>query len=197
MGFILDKFNLVSIVSSIYWDVNQIQQYTNTCMSYIMAANYSTSFSGMNFHAMHEHDPFLTAFHGTFHGVLRWPQLDKLWQQINSEGGNWFVYAVGETPPDKPLVGANLQNVIHELDELLHQEHEEDYCGIVYADSLETPTFVKVFDPNNLGSTCGSSGNPPLPGWIISKIQPINLPSAMPQPGNRRRWWQKLFGYAY
>ncbi len=147
---------------------------------------------------MEQQHPFLTTFRGTFHGILRWPQLDALWQKVltGAEDG-WYVYAVGETPPSEPLRGSNLQNVIRELDELLHREHEEDYCGIVYADSTDTPAYIKVFDPHNLGSTCGSSGNPPLPGWIISKMQPINLPAALPQPGNRRRWWQKLFSHAH
>ena len=93
--------------------------------------------------------------------------------------------------------GDALRNVVQELDTLLRHEHAEDYCGIVYTDSMNHPTYIKVFDPNNLGSTCGSSGNPPLPGWILSHMQPINLPAALPQPGNRRRWWQKLFNHAH
>ena len=147
--------------------------------------------------SMTDAHPYLQTFRGSFAGVLRWPQLDALWEKVladTSEG--WYVYAVGEEPPTTMLHGEALKKVVYELDGLLHQEHEEDYCGIVYTDSMQEPSFIKVFDPNNLGSTCGSSGNPPLPGWILSKIQPINLPAAMPQPGNRRRWWQKLFAHA-
>ncbi|MDD5392091.1 MAG: hypothetical protein PHE17_03625 [Thiothrix sp.] len=142
--------------------------------------------------------PYLQTFRGSFSGVLRWPQLDALWQQVlTTPQEGWYVYAVGEEPPTQTLTGDALGKVIRELDELLHREHDEDYCGIVYTDSMTNPAYIKVFDPNNLGSTCGSSGNPPLPGWILSKMQPINLPAAMPQPGNRRRWWHNLFNHAH
>lgn len=145
---------------------------------------------------MTQQHPYLQAFRGTFHGVLRWHQLDLLWEKVLQSPQAWYVYAVGEAPPDTPLDALTLGKVVGEIDELLHSEHEEDYCGIVYTDSMDQPSYIKVFDPNNLGSTCGSSGNPPLPGWILSHLQPIDLPAALPQPGNRRRWWQKLFSHA-
>jgi hypothetical protein len=53
--------------------------------------------------------------------------------------------------------------------------------------------LVKIFDPHNLGVSCGFSDNPPLPGWILSKLAPIDL-KVSTLPGNRRRWWQRLFG---
>ncbi|OQX07834.1 MAG: hypothetical protein BWK73_27055 [Thiothrix lacustris] len=146
---------------------------------------------------MTESHPYLQTFRGSFMGVLRWHQLDQLWEQVLTDSPSWYVYAVGEEPPTQALSGDALRNVVQELDTLLRHEHAEDYCGIVYTDSMNHPTYIKVFDPNNLGSTCGSSGNPPLPGWILSHMQPINLPAALPQPGNRRRWWQKLFNHAH
>jgi hypothetical protein len=137
---------------------------------------------------------FLTAFRGHFWGVRHWHQLDELWEQlIKTPQDAWYVYAVGDTPPITPIQSIQLAKVLNELNALLKRDHDEDYCGIVYVDSLKEPSFIKVFDPNNLGSVCGSSRNPPLPSWIISKIPPINLPEAMPQPTNRRHWWQKLF----
>lgn len=143
--------------------------------------------------ALHN-DPFYKAYKGEFSGILRWHQLDKLWSQmVKNKQNNWFIYAVGEQPPEHSVTVDGLQHFIHEVDELLRREHDEDYCGIVYADSCEEPTFIKIFDPNHLGTSCGSSGIPPLPGWILSTIKPVNLPSAFPQTGNRKRWWKSLF----
>jgi len=137
--------------------------------------------------------PYLTAFHGRFQGIMRWNQLDALWEQVLAHPEqHWYVHVPGEPPPDQPLEPARLQTVIRELDALLHREHREDYCGIVYADDLQHPGFIKVFDPHNLGATCGSSAHPPLPGWILSRLPPINLPAAVQPPNNRRRWWQNL-----
>ena len=75
----------------------------------------------------------------------------------------------------------------------MHKKHDEDYCGIVYTDNKEIHAFIKIFDPNNLGVSCGFSDNPPLPGWILSKIKPVELEAALNPPNNRRKWWQKVF----
>jgi len=45
----------------------------------------------------------------------------------------------------------------------------------VYADDLKNPTFVKIFHPKNLGKSCGSSENPPIPQWLISKEKPMDV----------------------
>jgi hypothetical protein len=58
---------------------------------------------------------------------------------------------------------------------------------------LEQPAFVKIYDPNNLGVSCGYSDNPPLPGWLLTRIRPYDLKSERVVPKIRKRWWQKVF----
>ncbi|KPK37407.1 MAG: hypothetical protein AMJ69_11645 [Gammaproteobacteria bacterium SG8_47] len=139
---------------------------------------------------------FLTAFRGGFVNMLRWHELDALWQRLRAGADEgWYVYAVGETPPRAPLARERFGQVLGEIDALLRREHQEDYCGIVYADDRNNPTLVKIYDPNNLGSSCGTGlMPPPLPGWVISRAVPADLKAAFPPPGNRRRWWQRLLG---
>jgi len=137
---------------------------------------------------------FREAFKGSFSGVLRWEQLDELWQRLRDDAaGDWYLYAVGEVPPTDTVSKYDVIQFIEQVDDLLRREHDEQYCGIVYADDVNAPSFVKIFDPNNLGVSCGYSDSPPLPGWILSKLPPVDLQAPMPQPGNRRRWWQRLF----
>jgi len=140
---------------------------------------------------------FEQAFKGKFYGVLKWQQLDDLWNIVkkdsdinNNEG--WYLYAVGEEPPTEAIKGGVLNTVIDELDVLLRREHNEDYCGIVYTDNLKTPSFIKVFDPNNVGTSCSIAENPPLPGWTISKLPPSDLLAPMKQTAKRKRWWDRL-----
>jgi hypothetical protein len=144
--------------------------------------------------AMNSPDPYLEQFRGSFVNMLRWPQLDALWETIqqNADAG-WYAYAIGETPPENVLSADQLNKFLIEINELLRKEHEEDYCGIVYADNPGAPTFIKIYDPNNLGVVCGYSDNPPLPGWTLSLTKPCDLEHAPPPPGNRKRWWQRLF----
>ena len=137
---------------------------------------------------------FNTTYSGKFFGVLRWPQLDTLWETVKKDNTDWFIYAVGSEPPQKPVVDEKVDQFIDEIDTLLHREHDEDYCGIVYADDLDKPTLIKVFDPNNLGTSCSIAKEGPLPGWVISKMKPDNLSAPMKPTANRRRWWQKIFG---
>lgn len=137
---------------------------------------------------------FLDAFRGRFTSVMRWHQLDEFWDELKAQVDDaWYIYAVGETPPEAPTSKDKVLRFIDEIDVLLHKDHDEDYCGIVYIDNKETPAYIKIFDPNNLGVSCGYSEKPPLPGWILSKIKPIELESALYPPNNRRRWWQRLF----
>jgi hypothetical protein len=144
---------------------------------------------------MTETHPFLSAFRGSFSGILRWPQLDELWETVRTKKTNdWYIYAVGEIPPEQTVDSEQVEQFITEIDKLIRNEHKEDYCGLVYVDDRQDPEFIKIFDPNNMGVVCGYSDNPPLPGWILSKIQPADLPTALPAPGNRKRWWQRLFG---
>lgn len=137
---------------------------------------------------------FLDAYKGSFTSMMRWPHLDAFWELLSEQADDhWYIYAVGETPPEAAEPKEKLLAFIKEIDILLHKEHTEDYCGVVYADDKANPTFVKIYDPNNLGVSCGFSDNPPLPGWILSKLQPVELESALNPPNNRRRWWNKIF----
>ena len=137
---------------------------------------------------------FVNAYRGSFTSMMRWPHLDDFWSLLNEQADdNWYIYAVGEEPPIVPVTKDKLLSFIKEIDILLHKDHTEDYCGIVYADDKMSPSFIKIYDPNNLGVSCGFSDNPPLPGWILSKIQPVELESALNPPNNRRHWWKRLF----
>ncbi|MDQ7075147.1 MAG: hypothetical protein Q9O24_08370 [Gammaproteobacteria bacterium] len=139
-------------------------------------------------------DAYLTAFKGAFTSLLRWSDLDDFWLRLKAQSGeDWYLYAVGEAPPMDVASRDGFHRFLAEMDLLLRREHEEDYCGIVYADDLHSPTFIKIYDPNNLGVSCGFSDNPPLPGWVLSKLPPIDLQVALPPPNNRRRWWNKLW----
>jgi hypothetical protein len=136
---------------------------------------------------------FSRRLNGRFTGILRWEDLDRLWETLNGSGKAWYFYQVGSEVPALPLKGDGLRHALSELDQLLHADHDHDYCGIVYVDDRESPTLVKVYDPNNLGSSCGSSGMIIPPRWIISLERPTEVIDDAPTPRNRQRWWQRLF----
>jgi hypothetical protein len=139
-------------------------------------------------------DPFMLAFRGSFTSALRWHHLDSLWQLVRQDAaGGWYIYAIGEMPPVETADAEQVCRFVDEVDTLLRQEHDEDYCGIVYADDLAQPGFIKIYDPNNLGVSCGYSDNPPLPGWILCKLPPSLLSQETLVPKGRQRWWQRLW----
>jgi hypothetical protein len=143
---------------------------------------------------MSENDTFHKAFRGTFSSLLRWQQLDEFWNVVRrNAGAGWYLYAIGAPVPAHQSSTEDVVKFIAEIDKLLHSEHHEDYCGIVYTDSMEAPTLIKIFDPNNLGVSCGFSNNPPLPGWVMSLIPPQPIESQRPLPASRQRWWQTLW----
>lgn len=137
---------------------------------------------------------FLQAFRGSFTSLLKWPDLDAFWPVLERKAAaNWYIYAIGEEVPATPATATQVKTFIREIDALLRKEHDEDYCGIVYVDDKTDPGFIKIYDPHNLGVTCGYSDNPPLPGWVLSLIQPVTLNEDTFLPQNRRRWWRRLF----
>ena len=139
-------------------------------------------------------EPFLQAYRGSFIGIRQWQDLDTFWETLKSKADdNWYIYAIGEPVPDSPVSSEHLKHFINEIDELLHKEHEEEYCGIVYVDDKNDPQFIKIYDPNNLGVVCGFSDSPPLAGWTITRIPPAELTATTFVPQNRRRWWQRIF----
>lgn len=137
--------------------------------------------------------PYYQAFKGSFSGILQWHQLDELWDTLNNNADDWFIYATGESPPEVAATHEVLKKFILEVDKLLRQEHDENYCGVVYVDNKISPSFIKIFDPNNLGTSCSTGMAPPLPAWTLSKVKPIDLPASLPQPQNRKRWWKNIF----
>lgn len=139
-------------------------------------------------------DPFYEKFKGSFTSCMRWDDLTVLWDTLKQYANlNWYIYAIGEPVPGSPASKKELMLFITEMDKLLHTEHQEDYCGIVYTDNKDAPTFIKIYDPNNLGVSCGFSNNPPLPGWVLSVIpaKPLEDKSVLSQ--QRKRWWQRLW----
>lgn len=137
---------------------------------------------------------YLSACNGRLEGILRWPELDALWSRLRHDGEGWYVYTVGQPPPATPASPEEFERFLAEIRQRLLEEHEEDYCGIVYVDDPESPGFVKIFDPANLGKVCGSSATPTLPGWTLSRAAPVDLDQALRPPRRDRSWWRKLRG---
>lgn len=139
-------------------------------------------------------DEFQTRLRGRFSSILAWDELSTFWDSLRRDtAADWYIYAIGEAVPVEPASTGALLEFIDEIDALLRREHDEDYCGIVYVDDLSQPTLVKIYDPHNLGVVCGFSTNPPPPGWILSKQAPSELVRGGTLPGNRKRWWQRLW----
>jgi hypothetical protein len=134
-------------------------------------------------------------YNGLLYSVMRWDQLSVFWDKLDA-GAGWYLYAVGQDVPVEPAPAEQVKKFMRELDELLRREHHEDYCAIVYADDLASPNFVKIYDPNHLGSSCGSSATKSsvLPGWLMCKTPPRELHMTAPVTGQRKRWWQALVG---
>jgi len=139
-------------------------------------------------------EEFLEKYNGLLRGVMQWDKLDTLWSAVRKQNADgWYIYALGHEIPEKIANSDEVEHFIERMDKLLREEHDEDYCGIVYTDDFSHPTLVKIFDPNNLGTSCGSSKIPPLPGWVLSQNKPEILDASVFLPGNRKRWWSRLW----
>ncbi|MCP4933372.1 MAG: hypothetical protein GY927_04015 [bacterium] len=111
---------------------------------------------------------------GRFSGILRWPQFETLWVALSSSPQEWYVYAPNEgAPPAKPFSADEMKDFLSTTETYLRERCTSDFCGAVYADNVNDPDFVKIYNPRLMGG-CGM-GKAALPQWLISHIAPVSL----------------------
>ncbi len=136
---------------------------------------------------------FLQQYQGQFRGVLRWHQLDALWEVLrNSADHSWYVYNTSEKPPQQTVDQGSMSGFIDQTDQLLRRLHNADYCGLAYTDNFDNPAMIKVFHPKRMGTACGSSGRTILPMWIISRSAPVDLLDWIVSRDKKPSWWKQM-----
>ena len=133
---------------------------------------------------------FIDTYTGRSSGVLRWPQLDALWLTVQASAAPWYVYKIGTDVPGKPASAAELKQFIEETDAFLREIHDEKYCGVVYTDSFDAPTLLKIYHPKKMGAGCGSAGHTILPLWTLSTLPPSNLLDWAAKKDQKPAWWK-------
>ena len=119
---------------------------------------------------------YLDKFQSRFIGVMQWDNCNALFNTLTANPTNdWYLYDTTAVLPSEIIDAESLITQLKLIKSIIQTEHQERYCGIVYVDDLEKPSFVKIFHPNNLGKTCGSSEYPPIPQWLLSKIKPVDI----------------------
>ena len=134
---------------------------------------------------------FLQTYTGRMSGVLRWPQLDKLWSSLDAND-DWYLYEVGNEVPASPINRDDLQNAVGQMDAFLRQQHDAEYCGVVYTDDLDEPSLLKIYHPKKMGASCGSSGSTVLPKWTLSRQPPVDLIEWALQKDHKPVWWKHM-----
>lgn len=134
---------------------------------------------------------YLDIYNGRMSGVLRWPQLESLWQGLKAEQG-WYLYEVGADLPKHKITRIDLECAITEMDRFLRDEHPEKYCGVVYTDNLQDPSMIKVYHPKKMGASCGSSGSTVLPRWTLSRQPPVDLVEWALKRDRKPVWWKHM-----
>ena len=135
---------------------------------------------------------FIQTYTSGSHGVLRWEQLDAIWHAVHNGDDAWYAYEIGADVPAEPLDAESLATFIKTTDLFLHQEHDADYCGVVYVDDIEAPSLLKIYHPRKMGASCGSSGDVVLPKWTLSTERPIDLLEWAAQKDDKPSWWAKM-----
>ena len=140
-------------------------------------------------------DLYLEKFKSNFYGMLYWPDLDALWQTLGKKTNQhpstqWYIYDLTEQPPATTVNGSELQAFVRDIDQWLRETHHEKYCGVVYADDKDNPSFIKIFHPKRMGhGVCSIAKEAPLPGWVISTLKPTDLNQS---PAASSSWWKKF-----
>jgi hypothetical protein len=138
---------------------------------------------------------YLEQFRGRFIGIMQWQDCNDLLGTLKSNPDEWYIYNTDEVVPSETATPSNFISQLNGIKEILTTQHQERYCGIVYTDNLDKPSFVKIFHPKNLGKVCGYSDNPPLPRWVLSKTKPIDVVQEFGTPKVETGFISKLFKF--
>ena len=126
---------------------------------------------------------FEALYHGYLKGLLQWRQFDELWAHLRANPEGWYVRDFsGKDIPDAPMSAEDFHAFLDEAEAFLRRRHREDYCGFIYLDDIENPTFIKVFDPRKMGSSCSCGTEPAPPRWTISRQKPELAADRAPPP---------------
>ncbi len=113
---------------------------------------------------------------GAFSGVLKWQDMEGLWLSLKAAPENWYVFDPAAAAPATPLSSSEFITFLDEAEVLINQRRDRSSCGSVYVDAMDEPTYIKIFDPLKMGTSCGGSHDPIMPRWIISRMVPDTLP---------------------
>ena len=127
--------------------------------------------------------PFWQAYRGRFHGIPTWDGFDAFWARLAASGGDWYVFDPTADAPAAPHPA--FATALADARATVEQVRNRGFCGAVFADDLDTPGFVKVFDPYRMGGVCGGSAERVMPKWIFSRLPPDPLPLVPDRPAKQ------------
>ncbi len=137
---------------------------------------------------------FWRQFRGRFFGVLKWTDLESLWETLKASPADWHVFDPAGEAPTKPLPRVEFLRFLDEAEAMINQRSDRPSSGSVYLDDLAAPTYIKIFDPLKMGTSCSHSSEPIMPRWILSHMVPDTLP--LPPPVKNPTIFQRLIGRA-
>ena len=135
---------------------------------------------------------YIDEFQGRFIGIMQWDDCDALLQKLINQPDGWYLYDTLVSAPNQIIDASVFTENVNRIKKILTDEHQERYCGIVYTNDLENPSFVKIFHPKNLGKSCGSSEHPPIPKWLLSKTKPVNVVEKFGPPKEKQGFISKF-----
>ncbi len=125
--------------------------------------------------------PFWRAYQGRASGLLHWEDVDTLWQLLATQPEGWFVYDLKIEPPTTPLPAADFTAFLPLAEALVNERRDRSHSGAIYIDNRQSPAFIKIFDPTNMGTSCGGGHDMIFPRYILSKIPPEPRPAPPPE----------------
>ena len=121
--------------------------------------------------------PFWRAYQARASGLLIWDDIDALWPQLTAQPTGWHVYDLKTTPPEAPLPEAEFTGFLPQAQALVNARRDRSHSGAIYIDNRDTPSFIKIFDPTNMGTSCGGDHDMIFPRFILSKLKPDPRPA--------------------
>ncbi len=147
-----------------------------------------------------EGDPYWKTYMGRFFGILDWGEADALLGALKSGtgagAGDWYLFDTDRPCPETTASQPELAGALDDNLALLADFRDRTVCGTLYVDDRQDPSFIKMFDPYRMGSSCGGTGaNTVIARWIVSRAKPSPLPPDGKDPARGAALWKRLIGW--
>jgi hypothetical protein len=130
-------------------------------------------------------------------GLLQWEDWERLIKSIRKHDEKWHVHFIPNSHPVEIVRGAELAEMLVEINDLMQKKCKCKFMNNIYVDDLDSPSLIKIYENNEVACSHEMSSHRGGPLWILLKPDQDNVSEStlIPFMGlSITKWAKNLMG---